>query len=58
MTFLPWVGVNPAEKREPLEPLVTWTAPTAIRVRLGTVGLITERHDDVDGVHISYEIHQ
>jgi hypothetical protein len=54
MTFLPWVGVDPAEKREPLEPLVTWTEPAAIRVTLGTVGRIIEKHDDVDGVHITY----
>jgi hypothetical protein len=42
--------------KEPLEPVVTWLAPDKLHIAIGTVGSVVEKHDTVNGVHVTYDI--
>jgi hypothetical protein len=59
LTFVPWGGElsSPGVTvREPFEPVVTWANPSAMHISIGTVSQLSEQHDDVDGVRITYSI--
>jgi hypothetical protein len=36
--------------------LVDWTNPAVIHISIGVVSSIEEKHDEVDGLHIAYDI--
>jgi len=58
-TFVPWGGELPLHEvtvRGPLEPVVTWSGPSAMHIAVGTVDQILDQRDHVDGVHVSYEV--
>jgi hypothetical protein len=56
MAFVPWGGEGGPGAHGPFEPVVTWTTPGAMHISIGTVGSITEKHDSVDGVDVTYDI--
>jgi hypothetical protein len=37
-------------------PSVDWSSPQVIYISIGVVASITEKHDDVNGVHVMYDI--
>jgi hypothetical protein len=50
------LAVHGVPVKQPIEPIVTWLAPDRLHIAIGTVGSIVERHDTVDGVHVTYDI--
>jgi hypothetical protein len=42
--------------REGDTPQVDWTNPAVIHISIGVVSGIAEKHDEVDGLHIAYDI--
>jgi hypothetical protein len=54
MRFVPWGGSLPV--KEPVDPKAIWVTPTELRISIGTVECIAERRDEVDGIHVTYDI--